>query len=62
MSNIPAPAPEWYVRQAFLRTMRGEQFWPTKEPDNKIVSLAAARTLKAVEILRRARATPERPL
>jgi hypothetical protein len=62
MNDIPASPPEWLLRQAFLRTMRGEQIWPTEDEPGNVVSIAAARTRRATELSLRARAPRERPL
>jgi hypothetical protein len=49
--------PDWYLRQAFLRAMRGEPLeWPADpEEHNNVHSIAAARTRRATEQMLRAR-------
>jgi hypothetical protein len=55
MSGRPEPLPEWYMRQAALRALRGETVTlpPDDEPSN-IHSIALARTNRAIaQMMRR---------
>jgi hypothetical protein len=58
----------WYLQQVMMRVVRGEapslveHAMANPEPVSNVHSIALARTLRAIEQLRRGRATPERPL
>jgi hypothetical protein len=59
------PPPDWYLRAATLRLLRGESvelpIAPETEPKN-VHSIEAARTRRATALLMRGREVRERPL
>lgn len=61
---IPDSLPERYLRQAMLRALQGlpADLPLEPEPDSNIVSIAAARTRRATELMLRGRVTWVRPL